>query len=327
VHVEGPPVCARLERAPDEESVLTTQTQQHRDDSSAVKGTCLVKLRSEAQKGTRAGRKIAEKLLAAPNAMLRYQIGELAAACDVAVGTVTAFCRKLGYAGYREFQLGLSAAIATVPAGDPQTFFKGSSPSDIMRQVFACARTGLDETERMNEPDVLQDIAARLLFCRRIVLLGIGSSGSVAGFGEVRFASLGLSAVSLTDPFRMIFVSGSADEKDVFIGISHTGETSHVVEAMGTARRRHAFTVAVTNYPQSTLAKASDQALITSYREHVVNAAVSSSDSAQICLLDSLYFVTASISRDSAVALARSAEDRVQRMLRIKSGSGNGKPA
>ena len=102
------------------------------------------------------------------------------------------------------------------------------------------------------------------------------------------------------------------------IGISHTGQTASVVEGIEQAARRRARTVALTNYPHSPLAAASQFRLITAYREHRVNAAVSSSRIAQMCVIDSLYFVLGSWSGALTKRIAHEVEERTKKLLRIK---------
>ena len=283
-------------------------------------GSCLAKLRAEAEKGTRARRKIAAAILNSPARMLRLSIEDLAVASDVSTGTITGFCRKLGYSSYRTFQIDLSAAIACFPTGDPEKFYDGCTAKNIVRQVFACSRLGLEETERMNDPADLEKVAGRILKARRTVILGIGASALAGSLMEEHLVSLGLNATALADPYRQIFVTGAVDVNDVVIGISHSGESSHVVEGLAKARERNAFTVAVTNYPQSSLGRAANVTLVTAFREHKANAAVSSSSVAQICLLDGLYFMVGAASRQQAARLARESEKRVQRMLRWHQG-------
>jgi len=102
------------------------------------------------------------------------------------------------------------------------------------------------------------------------------------------------------------------------VGISHTGQTNHVVDAVRAARRRGAPTVAITNYPQSPLAAASNFRLITAFHEHRINAAVSSSIAAQLCVINSLYFILGSWGGQAARKLADEAEGRSQKLLRAQ---------
>jgi DNA-binding MurR/RpiR family transcriptional regulator len=131
--------------------------------------------------------------------------------------------------------------------------------------------------------------------------------------------SLGFSALrrggSRTSKFLPLKTLGTGD---VLVGISHTGQTDHVVEAVRTARRRGARTVAITNYPQSPLAAAANSRLITAFHEHRINAAVSSSITAQLCVINSLYFILGSWGGQDARKLADHAEERSQKLLRAQ---------
>lgn len=153
----------------------------------------------------------------------------------------------------------------------------------------------------------------------RIARFILKSPAAVAREAAQRFLSLGLTALTLEDPYFQIFATATVAGGDVVIGISHTGQTASVIEGIEQARRRGAATVALTNYPRSPLAAASDFALITAYREHRVNAAVSSSRIAQMCLIDSLYFILGSWRGKPAQVLAEEAEQRTRKILRIRS--------
>ena len=98
----------------------------------------------------------------------------------------------------------------------------------------------------------------------------------------------------LEDPYLRLFVTANVNHGDVVLGISHTGQNAMVVEAVRTSRDKGAHTVALTNYPQSPLARASAFCLTTAYREHRINAAVSCSIIAQMAVVESLYFIVGS---------------------------------
>ena len=103
-----------------------------------------------------------------------------------------------------------------------------------------------------------------------------------------------------------------------------TGRTPpEVVEAIEQARKKHACTVALTNYPQSRLAAVAEFTLLTSFPEHRVNAAVSSSRIAQMCVIDALYFILGSWSGDRARRLANEVEQRTEKLLRFEKSRRN----
>ena len=283
--------------------------------SPELRGSCLARLRMWAEQGRGSVTAIASFTLAGPEQALNVSIKDFAARCKASVSSVSRFCTIIGYAGYKEFQLDLAASLAQQPPllG---VFDEHTPPRQIVHQVFECNRRSLNETEKMIDTKILVQVARLIHKSQRVYILGVGGSGTTAQQASVRFMSLGLTCAALTDPYLQVFVTSNLGKNDTVIGISHTGMTRSVVEGIETARACAAHTVALTNYPQSALAKASHFVLTTSFEERRANAAVSSSHIAQLCIIDALYFVVGSWRSPCASALAEVAEKRVQRLLR-----------
>jgi DNA-binding MurR/RpiR family transcriptional regulator len=281
-------------------------------------GACLSKIRAGIEQASDATVRIGRFVLKSPVRARNLSIGALAKACGVSPATAFRFCRDLGYEGYKEFQLDLAAAVAQNDTMNLEEFSEDRSPASIVRQVFEYNRRSLAETARMLDIRVLERVAMHLQDSRRIMFVGIGASALVARYAESRLLSLGFSALAVVDPYLQIFATENVGTGDVLVGISHTGQTDHVVEAVRTARRRGARTVAITNYPQSPLAAAANSRLITAFHEHRINAAVSSSITAQLCVINSLYFILGSWGGQDARKLADHPEERSQKLLRAQ---------
>jgi len=288
------------------------------DDISKMDGACLSKIRAAIEQAPDATVKIGRFILKNPLRARNLSIGVLAKGCGVSPATAFRFCRDLGYEGYKEFQLDLAAAVAHNDAMALEQFSEDPSPESIVRQVFEYNRRSLADTVRMLDVRVLERVARQLQESRRSMFLGIGASALVAQYAGFRLLSLGLSALAVVDPYLQIFATENVGPGDVIVGISHTGQTDHVVEAVRTARRRGARTVAITNYPQSPLAAACQFQLITAFHEHRINAAFSSSITAQLCVINSLFFILGSWGGQGAKKLAEQAEERSQKLLRAQ---------
>jgi DNA-binding MurR/RpiR family transcriptional regulator len=284
-----------------------------------IEGACLAKVRTHLRSRSKIAVRIARFILKSPAAVRDMSINRMATTCGASTATLSRFTRSVGYSGFKEFQLDLAAAVARGGETDLAEFGRRANPESIFHQVFETNRQSLVETERLVDKPALIEVARRIRRSRRIFLLGIGGSAQVAREAAQRFLSLGLTALTLEDPYLQIFATENVAAGDVVIGISHTGQTASVIEGVEQACRRGAVTVALTNYPRSPLAAASDFALITAYREHRVNAAVSSSRIAQMCLIDSLYFILGSWRGKPAQVLAEEAEQRTRKILRIRS--------
>ena len=281
-----------------------------------VNGSCLVRLRAGLPSAAKSRKRIARFILETPVRAQGLSAEALARACHTSASTVIRFCQDLGYVGYREFQLDLAAAIARREPVTLDDLPAGASPDTVIDSVFLCNQKSLIETAKILDKDTLIRVARLMRQARRIFVLGVGGSALVAGEAVYRLMSLGLTAMAADDPYAQVFATGNVGRRDVVVGISHTGQTASIVEAAREARRGGARTVALTNYPRSPLARACEFRLITAFREHRVNAAMSSSRIAQACIVDSLYFVLARLARGGAQLLADAAEQRVGRMLR-----------
>jgi len=285
------------------------------------RGACLARVRARTRQGTEAGKQIARFIVKAPARAREMSLRSLARSCATSPATVTRFCRDLGYDGFKEFQLDLAVALAQTHPLNLEKLAPGASPRQIMWQVFECNRQSLDETEKLLDPAALAKVARLIRRAKRVVFLGIGGSSQVARHAAERFMSLGLVATAVTDPYEQIFASASLGRSDVLVGISHTGRTAQLVEALRAAHRKGVYTVALTNYPQSPLAGAAAVKLVTAFPEHRINAAVSSSRIAQMCVIDSLYFIVGSSVGPKAGRLAAEAEARAQNMLRVQAST------
>jgi DNA-binding MurR/RpiR family transcriptional regulator len=269
---------------------------------------------------------IARFILKSPAQARDMSIGSLAVACGVSTASVSRFSKSLGYAGFKQFQLDLAAALVQSSDVTLEDFSRDASPESIVQRVFEYNRQSLAETARVLDQRILIRVARHIRQSKRTFLLGVGSSAIAARYGALRLLSLGITAIALEDPYTQVFATENVGRGDVVIGISHTGQTSHVVEGITRAAQHGACVVALTNYPQSPLAGASAYSLITAYREHRISAAVSESAIAQLSVLDSLYFILGSWSGTHAKCIADVVEQRTQRTLRIQEGNRRGSP-
>jgi DNA-binding MurR/RpiR family transcriptional regulator len=286
--------------------------------ANQANGSCLARIRASMQTGLPATVAIGRFVLKSPFRARGMSIHELAKACGASAATVYRFCRELGYDGYRQYQLDLAAAVAQNDFATLEDFSRDIAPESIVRGVFEYNRQSLADTGRMLDVKALTRVAKLSQRARRVLFLGVGGSGLAAEYAAQRLLSLGLSAVAVRDPVTQILSTENVGSQDVVVGISHTGQTATIVEAVTSARRRGARTVSLTNYPKSRLAVAAEVRLITAFAEYRINAAISSSIIAQLSVIHSLYFILGGWGGEEARKVADDAERRSQRLLRAR---------
>ena len=126
----------------------------------------------------------------------------------------------------------------------------------------------LERTRKLEWPALER---LRRQFARRkfsvVILVARGTSDNAAQFGRYlvelttgRVASL--AAPSVHTLYRARLNLSNA----LVVGISQSGETTDVNRVIGSCRRQRAFTVAITNFDRSTLARTADEVLLTHAR-------------------------------------------------------------
>ncbi len=283
-----------------------------------TKGTCLSRIQTISGIKQKGAIKIARHLLAYPEQAVDLTISQLAAKMSTSVASLSRFCGRLGYENYRAFQIDLTASLANAPSPVSDMFRTNDSPSTIIKRVFEINRQSLTDTEKLLEHKDLILIAKLIIRTRKVFFLGIGGSALIARQGALRFESLGIMALAITDPYEGLLTLSSATSDDVVFGISHTGRSELIVRLLKLAQDKGARTVGITNYVDSPLAELSKFALLTSFGERRINAAVSSSRIAQMCILDALYFLAAYYQSSKAEHLALQAEEAAEKLLRAK---------
>jgi DNA-binding MurR/RpiR family transcriptional regulator len=134
------------------------------------------------------------------------------------------------------------------------------------------------------------------------------------------FSGLGFDSKAISDPYTMLLCAGHTRGNHLLFGLSHSGYTREVLQAVKIARARGAYTVGLTNYPHSPLAELVNTALVTSCQEHRVHFAQSSSMVAQLTLIRALYILVASRSTPELIQEVNAIEQTVRRSLRAKAG-------
>jgi DNA-binding MurR/RpiR family transcriptional regulator len=265
-----------------------------------------------------AQRKIADYLLNVDFEALDASIDEYARRTGTSVASISRFCTRIGYDSFQKLKISLSRELESTEQSVPPIFAAGDDPDLSIRKVFAEAVANLQATEDAVSFPALKSVAERIARSDRLYFLGLGGSGGVAYLGEVMFSLLGLNARALSDPFAMLISAGHLSKADLLFGLSHSGRTREVVEAMRVARSRGAHTVGITNYPRSALAELADTLLLTNCREHRVHFAQSNSMAAQLTLIRALYILVASKSSSDLIEEVNRIEQAVRGSLRIK---------
>ncbi|SCX21355.1 putative HTH-type transcriptional regulator YbbH [Agrobacterium sp. DSM 25558] len=201
--------------------------------------------------------RIAKYILENPEKVLHHSVAELGEFSGSGEASIVRLCRQIGFSGYREFKLALSAEIGR--PGGPSSFPENPDAAlqtlrDIMVDNLTVAHTNADR-------ETLEAVAAALAASRRIDLYGSGMSGVTAELLAYRLMRVGLTAVAFRNANMAHEVANGLGPGCVAVAFSISGLSVDTVQFLKGARSAGAVTVAITNRARSPIGEAADFAL------------------------------------------------------------------
>jgi len=236
-----------------------------------------------------AEQRVADFILKHPDELIYLTVTELAERTNTSESTVVRLCQKIGYKGYQEFKIVLARDLV-----EPTTaIYAAIEPDDdlttVKTKVFQANAQALRDTIEVLDDAELERAVDALSSARRIDLYGVGGSSPLALDAYHKFLKLGLNAVALSDGDLMAMSSALLVPGDVALGISHTGASRDVTDALRRAQANGATTIGITHRPTSPITKVSDITLVTAAKQTAFRSDASSSRIAQLTIIDTLY--------------------------------------
>lgn len=235
-----------------------------------------------------AEKKIAEYLLTHSGEIIDISISELAERCGCGDATVVRFSRRLGLEGYQELKLRIAAEL-NASSSISAEIKNGDSCFEIFQKRAHSISESLRNTETVLDDKALEKATEVISHANNIVIFGLGNSASIALDAAHKFMRLGLSAQACSDNHMQAILASHLKRGSVAIGISHSGSSKDIVEAMQISKACGATTISITNYGSSPLVDASDISLFTKSDETKHSILALSSRIAQLAIIDSIY--------------------------------------
>jgi len=247
-----------------------------------------------AYSGLRAAeQRVADFILKAPDELIYLTVTELAERTHTSESTVVRLCQKIGYKGYQEFKIVLARDLVEETTEIYAAIEPGDDLATVKTKVFQANAQALRDTIEVLDDGELQRAVDALAKARRVEFYGVGGSAPLALDAYHKFLKLGLQAISLSDGDLMAMSSSLLGPEDVALGISHTGASRDVTDALGRAKAHGATSICITHRPSSPITKVSDIVLVTAAQQTAFRSDASSSRIAQLTIVDTLYVAVA----------------------------------
>lgn len=236
----------------------------------------------------KAEKKIADWLLNNPGEILPLSIVDLAEKCGCGEATIVRFARRLGFSGYQELKISLARESNTATVSTNITI--DDTIDEIYDKVCNDIYCSLEKTKKVLKTDSMHAACEKIMSAGKIVIFGLGNSASVALDAGHKLLRAGCNAYAYSDNHMQVIAASHLSENDVAIGISHSGSSKDIVEALDIAKKAGAATICITNCGKSPIQKVSDITLFTSSDETKYNILALNSRIAQLSIVNAIYF-------------------------------------
>ncbi|MCH6268577.1 MurR/RpiR family transcriptional regulator [Neobacillus citreus] len=193
---------------------------------------------------------LAKYIIENPDEISQLSISQIAKKIHISPATITRFCQKISLSGFNEFKHELKRYIdlrnKPAPASDIKEI-------DYFSNLYQNHIQIIDTTfQKMSYTDI-QHAVSLLNNAKKVHVYGIGNSGIAAQEFKWKFFRIGIEVDSITDPHQAVMDSALCTDSSLVIGISVSGKTKEVIDAIKIAKQQGAKILAITSDKTSDL--------------------------------------------------------------------------
>ena len=210
-------------------------------------------------KFTSSEEELANYIINHPEEFSQLSISQIAKKIHISPSTITRFCQKLSFSGFNEFKHEIKRYIDLKNKPAKTSDIK---EIDYFSKLYQNHLEIIEGTFRNISYQTLQKAVSLLNAAKKVHVYGIGNSGIAAQEFKWKFFRIGVNVESITDPHQAVMDAALTTEHSLIIGISVSGKTREVLEAVKMAKQQGAVVLAITSEKALELAQLADLSLI-----------------------------------------------------------------
>lgn len=218
-------------------------------------------------------------------------IAELAQKSGVGESTITRFAKKMDCENLHEFKVKLAEELSQRKSQQIiNSNIAFDEPAFVTGQKLLAADINVLEKTLASMPEgIIERCAETLMHAKEISFIGLGNSGFTAMDSAYKFFRIGLRCRGYDNSHDMIMAAALAKPGDLFVAVSHSGESREILQTVRLARQNGAGSIAITAESDSGIA--GEAAAILSYaaKETVLETGSVTTKMAQIFVMDLIY--------------------------------------
>ncbi|NIB43046.1 transcriptional regulator HexR [Pseudomaricurvus alkylphenolicus] len=217
----------------------------------------LTRLKHELDSLSKSERRIAEVILADPEAAVHATTAEIARQAQVSDPMISRLCRGLGCKGFPEFKVQLAQSLAKDTSYVTRSVSINDNADTYVNKLISANQGALEYLRKELDTESIEAAVDVLDAAKRIEIFGMGGCSSIAQDAQHKLFRLGTPCIAYEDNLKQRMAAAAADTDTVVLFISFTGRTHATVETAETAKAAGAKVVAITD-PKSPLANICD---------------------------------------------------------------------
>jgi len=213
-----------------------------------------------------AEKKVADFILSNPESAVSTNVSELAELSGASDATVIRMCKRVGYEGYYQMKIRLSHDLGKDQMVQLQ---EGSQRPESIKDIFQVIVSNLLNSAEQQDMELMLNCVSLIKNSKTIHVIATGNTIPIAMDMSFRLGKLGLRAMSTVIAEYFLNNISLATSEDLVIGITHSGSSRHVIQALELAKERNVKTIVITDSGRSPVARVADYMLCTSVRNPI----------------------------------------------------------
>ena len=235
-------------------------------------------------------KRLADYILEHKEEVVNYSAQILGEKVNTSAAAVVRFAKKLGFKGYTALKVEL-AKDQTIDQVDFDDIIKTEDTVSVMvKKANAMNLKTIEQTYKLINTDVLEEVIDRLIEADTIYLFGVGGSGIVCDDLLNKLIRINKRAIFNKDPHIQLAGAAHITSKDVAVGVSYSGNTKEINIAMSHAEKMGAYTVGITQMSKSRMSKICDALLHVPSEEKELRLGAIQSRNSSLVITDLLYY-------------------------------------
>jgi len=234
-----------------------------------------------------------------PETLATMCITDIARFLNVSVSSITKVSKKLGFTGFHDLKMSISNSESTheslieipvIPDADLYT-------NKVLESTFYNSILALQESLKVIDSAVIKTVAS--LFINRqpdakIIIAGCGGSGAICDDFNHKLLKIGIFSYVFSDSHKQLMTASLMKPGDIILTVSHSGQTTDIINMVKEANKQGATSICLTNYPNSPLSHIAEYSIISSVKNNPITGENATTRIVHLNILDAIFTIIAS---------------------------------